>query len=235
MATELVALNGNYVARDTINTWRWSDAWGFDVRKWVLDHTVVVSTTTATGSIVTATNGTLVATDSTTGGAVTLTVAGADNDLITVQSHSEAFKFASRWPAYYGCKFQLVDADQTDFFAGWCIKDTTLEAGMTDGIYFRLVDQSAVLSLVLEQDSAETTTEIATLADATDYTLEMYFDGDYIHAYLNGSLAASVAATNANFCNDEDLCGTFGIQAGEAAANNAKLYWAKAIQVQSGR
>lgn len=234
MATELEQVNSNYVVRDTVKTWRWYDGFGPSVAKWRLDHTVVVSTTTAAGNIVTQTNGTLVATDSTTGGAVTLTVAGADDDLITVQGHSEAFKFASRWPAYYGCKFQLVDADQTDFFAGWCIKDTTLEAGMTDGIYFRLVDQSAVLSLVLEQDSAETTSEIATLADATDYTLEMYYDGDYVHAYLNGALAVSVAATNANFCNDEDLCGTFGIQAGEGAANNAKLYWARAIQVQEG-
>jgi hypothetical protein len=194
---------------------------------------VVSSTTTAVGNIVTATNGTLVATNSTTGGAVTLTVAGGDNDLITVQGHSEAFKFASRWPAYYGCKFQLVDASQTDFFAGWCIADTTLEAGMTDGIYFRLVDESAVLSLVLEKTNAETTVEIATLADATDYTLELYHDGNYVHAYVNGALATSVATTNANFCNDEDLAGTFGIQAGVAAANNARLYWARAIQVQA--
>lgn len=233
MATELVALNNNYVARDTVKTWRWFDAFGPDVRKWALDHTVVVSTTTAAGNIVTSTNGTLVATDDTTGGAVTLTLGGTDNDICTVQGHSEAFYFASRWPAYYGCKFRLVDADQTDLFAGWCIKDTTLAAGMTDGIYFRLVDESAVLSLVLEQDSGETTSEIATLADATDYTLELYHDGDYVYAYLNGALAASVAVTNTNFCNDEHLCGTFGIQAGEDAANNAKLYWARAIQVQN--
>ena len=233
MATEAVAVGNSLVYRDTVNTWRWYDAVGPEVRKWKLDHTLVVSTTTATGQIVTATNGTLVATDSTTGGAVTLTVAGGDNDLITVQGHSEAFYFASKWPAYYGCKFQLVDADQTDLFAGWCIKDTTLEAGLTDGLYFRLVDESAVLSLVLENTNVEATVEIATLADATDYMLEMYHDGDYVYAYVNGVLAASVAVTNASFPNDEHLCGTFGIQAGEGSANNAKLYWARAIQVQS--
>lgn len=233
MTVETATINGNTVFRDHINTWRWYDAVGPDVRKWVLDHTVVVSTTTATGSIVTQTNGTLVATDSTTGGAVTLTVVAGDNNLITVQSHSEAFKFATRWPAYYGCKFQLVDADQTDLFAGWCIKDTTLEAGLSDGLYFRLVDESAVLSLVLENTNVEATVEIATLADATDYTLEMYHDGNYVYAYVNGALAASVAVSNASFPNDEDLCGTFGIQTGAAAANNAKLYWARAIQVQA--
>jgi hypothetical protein len=233
MTIETALVKNNLVMRDSVNAWRWYDAFGPEVRKWVLDHTVVVSTTTATGSIVTQTNGTLVATDSTTGGAITLTMAAGDNNICTVQSHSEAFKFASPWPAYYGCKFQLVDPPQTDFFAGWCIKNTTLEAGMTDGIYFRLVDESAVLSLVLEQDSAETTVEVATLVAATDYMLELYHDGDYVYAYINGVLATTVATSNANFCNDEDLCATFGVQTGEASANNARLYWARAIQVQN--
>jgi hypothetical protein len=232
MTVEWASINNHQVARDHDLTWRWFDAVGASAARWQLTHRDVVSTTTAAGQIVTATNGTLVATNDVTGGAVTLTVAGNDNDLITVQGHSEAFRFASRWPAYYGCKFRLVDADQTDFFAGFCIADTTLEGGLSDGIYFRLVDQSAVLSLVLEQDSAETTVEVATLADATDYTLEMHIDGDYVYAYINGALAASVATSNANFCNDEDLAGTFGIQAGAAAANNARLYWARALQVQ---
>lgn len=233
MTTETVAVGNSLVFRDADNTWRWFDAIGPDARKWILDHTVVVSTTTAAGSIVTQTNGTLVATNSTTGGAVTLTVVAGDNNLITVQGHSEAFKFASKWPAYYGCKFQLVDADQTDLFAGWCIADTTLEGGLTDGLYFRLVDESAVLSLVLENTNVEATFEIATLVDATDYMLEMYYDGSYVYAYINGVLAASVAVSNASFPNDEDLAGTFGIQTGEGSANNAKLYWARAIQVQA--
>jgi hypothetical protein len=126
-----------------------------------------------------------------------------------------------------------VDADQTDLFAGFCIADTTLEAGLSDGIYFRLVDESAVLSLVLEKGSAETTAEIATLADATDYMLELFIDGSYVYAYVDGTLAASVATSNTNFCNTEDLAGTFGIQAGAAAANNAILYWSRAIQLQN--
>jgi len=233
MAIEQVALNNQIVYRDDKNTWRIYDAVGPDVSKWVLDHTVVTSTTTAAGSIVTQTNGTLVATDSTTGGAITLTLGGADDDICTVQGHSEAFRFTARWPAYYGCKFQLVDPAQTDFFAGFCIKDTTLEAGMTDGIYFRLVDQSAVLSLVLEQGSVETTAEIATLVAATDYTLELYYDGDYVYAYLDGALVVSVSTANANFCNDNDLAATFGIMAGEGSANNALLYWSRAIQLQA--
>lgn len=226
------SINSHQVAHDSEKTWRWYDAQGPNAARWKLDYRDVVSTTTAAGQTVTATNGTLVPLGSVTGGAVTLTLGGADNDLLTVQGSSEPFRFAQQWPAYYGCKFQLVDADQTDFFAGFCITDATLEGGLTDGIYFRLVDESAVLSLVLEKDNAESLTTIATLADATTYTLEMYFDGTYVYVYLNGALVSTVAASNANFCNDEDLAGTFGVQAGEATANNCILYWARALQVQ---
>lgn len=234
MTTELVAVRNALVARDADKTWRWFDAFGPGVEKWEFDERFIVSTTTAQGCTVTQTNGTLVPAASVTGGAVVMTVAGADNDLITVQTKAEPFKFANKWPAYFGCKIKLVDADQQDTFAGFCITDTTLEGGMTDGLYFRTIDESAVLSLVMEKDSTETTLELATLADATDYVLELYIDPDagFVYAYVNGALAGSVATSNANFPNDEDLCGTIGVQAGEGTANNLTVYWCKALQVQ---
>ena len=232
MTTAAVTINNALVMRDHDLTWRWFDAFGAYVRKWFFDYRSVVSTTTAAGATVTQTNGTLVATASVSGGATTITLGGGDNDVLEVQSRTEPFRFASRWPAYFGAKFQLVDADQTDFHLGWTITDTDHAGGISDGIYFRLVDESAVLTLVLEQDSVETTVELATLADATDYTAELYYDGDYVHAYINGVLVTSVAATNANFCNDEDLCATIAVQAGEGSANNCQLYWLRALQVQ---
>jgi len=38
---------------------------------------------------------------------------------------------------------------------------------------------------------------------ATDVTLEWYFDGVNVYAYVNGVLAATVAASNACFPNTE--------------------------------
>ena len=233
MTAETALIKDNLVVRDTEKTWRWLDAFGPDVRKWELNPSVVVSTTTAAGCTITQTNGTLVTADSTTGGAVVLTLGGADNDKVEAQSFSESFYFASKWPAYFGCKFKMVDADQQDVHVGFAIRDTDLAGGVTDGLYFRIVDESAVISLVLEKNSAETATAVATGADATDVMLEMYYDGDYVHAYVNGVLAASVAATNANFCNDEHLCATVANQAGEGTANHMTLYWSRAIQVQA--
>lgn len=234
MTIETATINGNTVFRDHINTWRWYDAVGPDVVKFSFDSKSPVSTTTAAGCTVTVTNGTLVTTDSVSGGAVKFTLAGAEDDKVQVQSFSELFKFAAAWPAYFGVKFALTDASENDVHFGLMIRDTDFSDGVTDGVYFRLVDASAVVSFVLEQDSAETTCEVATLADATTYTLEFYYDGaGYVHAYYNGALATSIATTNANWCNDEDLAFSLGVQSGAVAANHGTIYWARAIQVQA--
>lgn len=234
MTMEHALVKNNLVMRDDVNTWRWFDAFGPDVVKWFLDGTRVVSTTTAAGCTITQTNGTIATVDSTAGGAIKLTLGGADNDKVEVQSLWEPFYFANKWPAYFGCKFQLVDADQQDVTLGFVIRDTDIAGGVTDGIYLRLVDESAAMSLVLEKNSTEsTTTVIAAVADATNYQVEFYYDGDNIYVYVNSVLTATVAATDANLCNDEHLTATVANQAGEATANNLTLYWARAIQVQA--
>jgi len=234
MSAEWTNVRDSRVLRDKTFTHRWLDAEGANVRKWEFDASKVVSTTTAVGSTVTVTNGTLVSADSVTGGAVTLTLAGADDDKVELQSVSEDFYFASAWPAYFGVKIgQLVDADQTDISLGFIIRDTDIAGGVTDGVYFRVVDESAALAFVLEKNSAEVTYEMLTAAESTDYVLEFYYDGaGYVHAYLNGVLQTSIATSSASWPNDEHLAATVAVQAGEGAANNARVYWARAIQVQ---
>lgn len=233
MTVETASVKNNLVVRDDVNTWRWFDAFGPNVVKTFLDGSRVVSTTTAAGFTITQTNGTVAALDSTTGGAVKLTLGGADNDKVEIQSHFEPFYFANKWPFYFGARFQVVDADQQDISIGFVIRDTDIAGGVTDGIYLRVVDESAACSLVLEKNSTESTTTLATLADATDVQLEVYGDGDNVYCYVNSTLTATIAATDANWCNDEHLTFTVANQAGEATANNLNLYWARAIQVQA--
>lgn len=234
MSTEWTTVRNALVLRDAQLPHRWYDAFGNNVRKWAFDSSKVVSTTTAAGCTVTQTNGTIVAVDSTAEMPVLFTLGGADNDKVEVQSTSEGFYFASAWPAYFGCKVgQFVDADQTDMSFGLIIRDTDIAGGVTDGVYFRIVDEAATLALVLEKNSAETTSEIVTTTESTDYVLEFYYDGaGYVHAYLNGVLVTSIATSNANWPNDEHLTATVAVQAGEGTANNVRVYWARAIQVQ---
>jgi hypothetical protein len=233
MSTEWTTVRNALVLRDKELPHRWYDAFGANVAKFSFDASKVVSTTTAAGCTLTVTNGTLVTTDSTSGGLVKLTLGGAENDKVQIQSFSELFKFASAWPAYFGCKFKLTDASENDVHLGLIIRDTDFSDGVTDGVYFRVADNSAAMSFVLEKDSAETTYEVATLADATVYTVEFYYDGaGYVHAYLNGVLVTSIATSNANWPNDEDLTFSLGVQAGAVAANHGYIYWSRAIQVQ---
>jgi len=233
MSTEWTTVRNALVLRDAQLPHRWYDAFGANVAKFSFDASKVVSTTTAAGCTITATNGTLVTTDSTTGGSVTLTLAGGDNDKVQIQSFTELFKFAAAWPAYFGCKFKLTDVDDNDVHLGMIIRDTDFSDGVSDGVYFRVADTSAVMSFVLEKDSAETTYEVATLADLGVYTVEFYYDGaGYVHAYLNGVLVTSIATSNANWPNDEDLTFSLGVQAGSAAANHGYIYWSRAIQIQ---
>jgi hypothetical protein len=193
----------------------------------------VVSTTTMAGTVVTvSTAGTLVSVDSEDGGALAWTPSGTEDQGLQTQ-WAEGFFLGRKWPAYFGIRFKNVDVDQADWIVGLCINDTTLLGGLSDGLYFRSVDASAALTLVLEKDSTETETNIATLSDATYVTAEWVFDGDYVYAYIDGVLVATVAASNANFPNDEHLAAAVALLTGEATANTLSVAWMRAIQIQS--
>lgn len=234
MGAEIASVKNNLVVRDTEKPWRWYDAFGPNVVKTIIYPTQSGVDTTATlaGGIVTvATAGTFVHAESVTGGALNMTPSGTEDQGLQVQ-FGEGFYFASKWPAYFGVKFANVDVDQADWIAGLAIWDTTLLGGVSDGLYFRSVDASAALTLVLEKDSAETETAVVTMADATYVTAEWYFDGDYVYAYVDGTLAATIASSNANFPNDEHLAASLALLTGEATANTLSVAWMRAIQIQ---
>jgi len=236
MATELTTINNNLVVRDSNLTWRWFDAFGPNVVKWFLNpvNSPVVSTTTAAGADVDAyTAGTMVSADSISGGGLNFVTSGTEDQGLQAQ-WGEGFYFAQPWPAYFGCKFACNDITQVDFLLGLAINDEEVIGGLTDGIYFRTADAATSLGFVLEKNSAEVETAVATLVDDTVITAEWYYDGSTISAYVNGALAVTLGATNVSFCNDEHLAALIAIATGEASAQTLTVYWARAIQVQSG-
>jgi hypothetical protein len=199
---------------DASTTERWFDAIGDGVVKYEL-NTAACPTDNTTGMPTEFTNtlvnaSTFAHTDI-AGGAVLITCANAENDGVSLQlgdelgGVGESVSFAGDYPCYFEITFQGNDVDQTDFLFGVCITDTALLGGMTDGIYFRSVDESAVLNFVLEKDSVESVTAAATLTDATDITASFYFDGVNIIAAINDVQVASIARTDASFPNDELL------------------------------
>lgn len=239
MSVKTKSVHNAYVLYDSDYVNRWYDAWGPDVGKYLQDfYNMPVDNTTGlpTEFVTTLVNASTITLADYVGGAALITAAGAENDGVSLQlgdaGGGESLQFNGAYPTYFGIQFCISDADQTDFLAGVCITDTALLGGMTDGLYFRSVDESAVLNFVLEKNSVETVTAVATLTDSTLITAEFYFDGAYVYAYIDGVLMATIAYTDASFPNDEALRLSVEFLDGEGVGNTCTLHWLRLIHVR---
>lgn len=244
MTVELASVHSNLVVRDSVLTHRWYDAFGPNVAKYVTSFTSLPADDTTTDPTefvntvveVGAGNSTAVIND-TAGGALIITTAANEDDGWSSQlgnpNTGEWVSFAAEYPTYYGVRFQINDVDQTDAFFGLAVTDTTLLGGVTDGMYFRSVDASAVLNFVLEKDSVETSTAVATMADDTDVYAEFLYDGSNLKVYIDGALVTTIADSDANFPNDELLRLSFEFLTGEAVANTCLVKEMRIIQIQN--
>jgi len=224
---------------------RWFDAFGPGVTKYIFDGSSLPAddqTTDPTEFVATVVEaGAGVSTavlDDVAGGGLVITTAASENDGWSMQlGHANAGEWlglTGPYYAYFGTEFAINDVDQTDVFLGAAVTDTTLLGGVTDGIYFRSVDASAVLNFVIEKDSVESSTAAATLADDTYITAEFYWDGvgGYVYAYINGALVATIAETDASFPNDELLRLSVEFLTGENTANTCKIKWLRLIYIR---
>jgi hypothetical protein len=124
------------------------------------------------------------------------------------------------------------DADQTDFLVGLAITDTSAIDGLSDGIYFRSVDETAVVHGCTEKDSIESATAVGTAVDDAYILLEWQFDGAEVTFYVNGAEAGSTLYGSATFPNDEYLTPTLAFLTGEGTANTFTVRWAQAFQIR---
>jgi hypothetical protein len=170
------------------------------------------------------------------GGALLMTSGGTADNGVQFQPVTEGFYFAQRWPCYFGAKFAMNDADQTDCYLGLAITDTSAATAVSDGIGFWSVDESTDLQFSVCKNYAGTTgitnAVVGTLVDATAITVEFYFDGTTAYAYVDGAAAGSLAYSSTSFPNDEYLTPIIAMLTGATAANTMTLYWAKAFQVR---
>ncbi|GAG16004.1 unnamed protein product, partial [marine sediment metagenome] len=241
-----VSIREHLVTRDGARTFRWYDAIGPDVIKYK-NHFLSVPAddqtydpTAWTNTIVEggAGDSTVDIADAILGGLL-ITAAEDENDGYQMQlGHGaggvgENFTFSADYPTYFGVRLQSSDADQTDILAGLCITDTTLLGGLSDGLYFRSVDESALVYFVLEQDSVESVYAVGTVPDTADITLEFLYYNHNIYAAVDGVLMATVADTDANFPNDELLRLSLAFLCGEGGANSMQVAWVRAIQIQN--
>jgi hypothetical protein len=196
MSTETATIRGALVYRSHEYPHRLYDAFGENVTKYITEFQSLPaddSTTDPTEFVVTMVEiGAGVSTaviGDVAGGALVMTSAGDENDGVSMQlgnaNTGEWVDLSGPTVCYFCVTFQVNDADQTDVLLadqtdvllGVAVTDSALLGGVTDGLYFRSVDETGVLNFVLEKDSVESTTAAVTLTDAADVTAEWYYDG----------------------------------------------------------
>ena len=220
--------HNSQVFYDSVLTHRWYDAIGPNVRKWSLVDTYPLDSSTVTAVNASAITGLA----SSLGGGWVFTTAAADNDGVQIQANSEMAYFGGPYPAYFGVRFRVATIDNHDCFFGCAITDTSILAGCTDDIGFRMVDNDASISFITELNSAETTVELAELVANTAVTLEFYYDGvTTVTYYVNGVEAGSVETTIANMPDDEHLAPAIALLTGAGGASVMTVLWARFIQV----
>ena len=239
MSTEQVTINGATVIRRTEYPWRWLDAFGEGVSKYCTSFESLPAddqTTRPTEFVNTLVGASTAVLSDVSGGALVITTAAAEDDGYGMQlggAAGEWVDFSAAYPAYFGIKFQVNDATQTDVFFGLAPTDTDLAGGVTDGIFFRSTDASASLFFVVEKDDAESVTTVATLADGVDVIAEWYYDGSTIRSYINSRETSSLANTDVRFPDDELLRLSLEFLTGENVANTCTIKWVRMIQIQS--
>jgi hypothetical protein len=151
------------------------------------------------------------------GGWLLITNTAADNDLVALQKKGESFRFASGKKLWFEARFKVSDATQSDVVMGLQITDAT-PLDVTDGVFFIKADGAATVDLLVEKNNTATTTSsVATMADDTFITLGFFYDGvSTIYYFVNGALGGSSVTTN--LPDDEDMTISFAIQNGEAVA-----------------
>jgi hypothetical protein len=250
MTVGTLELQRALVVRDNWYYWRWFYAVGHGVIQYIQDFShldVDDGTRDPTEWELTITevgaggDSTVVVTDEPTG-AILITTADQAVDGINMQLGGAAggtnVDLSGDYPLYFGTSFEINDVDQTAIFAGVGVTDVDWLGGLTDGMYFRSVDETADLYFVTEMDEAENETLVATLADDTRITCEfLYFNypevGPQVRVFINGAevSAARTMATAATFPDDELLRLTVEFTTGEAVANTCIMHQLNMIHI----
>lgn len=167
------------------------------------------------------------------GGVLQVINAGGDNDSYQAQLKGEPFKLLTGKFTYFEAKFKASEKTQIDLLFGLCITDTTLIAGMSDGVYWRKDDGDAYLDCVsIKNGSPTAKTQIGSLVADTWIRLGFYFDGySTITPFINGTEYTAQNITT-NLANDEELTPSFAIMNGEAAAKTLDLDYIFAVQAR---
>jgi hypothetical protein len=229
---------------DSLYPWRWYDAFGAGVCKYLQEFVALpVDDTTHdpldfTNTIVEAAGASTAEVTDYAGGALLITSGTAEDDGFKMQlGHGAAgvgenFIFDAQYPFYFGINFAVSNASEVDVFAGLAVTDTDALGAVTDGLYFRKIDGDTNVYFVAEKDSLESATAVLTMMGAQYRTFEMYYDGATLYHYVDNRLTGSINRVDPTFPNNELMRLTIEFLTGSADARTMTIDWVKVIQIR---
>ena len=155
------------------------------------------------------------------GGLMLLTNSAADNDVNQIQKVGQSFTFTAGKKLFFRSIFQVNDATQSDAVVGIQVANTDASdlTAVTDGLFFYKADGATSLSVYLRKAVASSTTAVVTtMADATNITVEAFYDGvDRLYYGYNGTIVGYLDASS-TYLPDTSLAPVIEIKNGEAVA-----------------
>lgn len=173
--------------------------------------------------------------DSTTYGALRILTNDADNDNTQIQMNGSALKYVAGKQMWFFARIAPQDANDGEIGIGLILETDTdmVNTFPDDGIFFEKTETATELDFHVRKDgtSSESTAVTGTLADdtfrivgfhvQTDGSIDVY-DGTDVDALVN---VATVASTNANLPDDEDLTVAIQVQTGTTATRYLDIDW----------
>jgi hypothetical protein len=145
------------------------------------------------------------------------------------------FAIASGKPLYFGCKYTLDEATQSDFLVGLAEKDTTLLAtssahalNFAEGIIFAKLDGVTTINAIARTGSANTSTSVSTAMDAVAHVYEFLYNGTTLSFYFDGIEVVSGIATG---WPTAVLSPSIALMSGTTTALNGLISWMRCIQL----
>jgi len=140
---------------------------------------------------------TIVVLDNQDAGITRFTTNDADNDLLNLQRNGESFRLRAKRDLMMEWRIAVGDVDKTDWLLGLCITDTSLLAGFTDGIGFKVAAGDSSQEIVAFSKKASSETTVSTGVSVTDgvfriLRMEVY-EFDRICVYVDGVWKGDIA------------------------------------------
>jgi len=234
---KLQTVKTSAVLVDDSYSFRWLDAFGKDVKKYMPQAGVATSSSELVGWTATETGTNTTVNSLTAGSLLTFTTGATEYNGYSSQLLGTSFAAVSGRPFYFGGKFTLSEATQSDFLFGLCGTDTTLTAASSahavavsaGGFCFHKIDGSTNIYFSIYSTSTAVATIACGTMDTAAHEYECYFDGETVSVYFDGEFVGS-----ANTSIPTSVCTpSISVRNGASAAVTLECGWMSFIQVNA--